>query len=67
VTFKGAELLHGADVKDAHGLVSGGAGDHVSVWGPGEGLDSIFVLVSGQQRDALRRGLLDMATAVRTR
>ena len=41
-----AELLHGADVEHAGGLVSGRAGDEVPVGRPGEGLDGVLVLVS---------------------
>lgn len=46
VSFEDAELFHGADVKDAHGLVARGTGDEVAVRGPRKGLDRVFMLVT---------------------
>lgn len=46
MSFEDAELFHGADVKDAHGLVARGAGEEVTVWRPSKGLDRVFVLVT---------------------
>lgn len=46
VSFEDAELFHGADVKDTHGLVARRAGDEVAVGGPSEGLDRVFMLVT---------------------
>lgn len=50
VSFEDAELFHGADVKDTHGLVARGAGDEVAVRGPSKGLDRVFMLVTAVTR-----------------
>lgn len=46
MSFEDAELLHGADVKDTHSLVTRGAGDKVAIWRPSEGLNRVFMLVA---------------------
>lgn len=46
VAFEDAVFFHCADVEDTDCLISGGAGDHVTVWRPGEGLDRVLVVMS---------------------
>ena len=46
VALEDPEFFHGPDVKNADGLVSGGAGNEIAIWGPGESLDCVLVLVT---------------------
>ena len=46
MAFEDAEFFHGADVKDTHSLIAGGAGKEVAIRGPSESLDRVFVLVT---------------------
>lgn len=49
VPFEDAEFFHGADVKDAHRLVTRGTREEVTVWRPSKRLDRVFVLMTVQR------------------
>jgi len=46
VAFENTEFFHGADVKDADGLITRGACYEVAIRRPGQALDCVFVLMS---------------------
>lgn len=46
MTFEGYKLFHSTNVEDSQSLIPGGAGKHVTIDAPGNGLDGVLMAIA---------------------